>query len=129
MIIPKVPDAIVLYFVLCVYSVMSLEETINKLIKAVENSSRADMQPSKMGMPDSTDTTPSNQTTPNIPWDGNIPTDCKCVLWIDGMNDTKTPGKDVDCVRLKCGTTYYGRVFTQNAPNGIGYWQRSSRQS
>lgn len=102
---------------------MSLEETINKLIKAVENSSRADMQPSEMGMPDSTDTTPSNQTTPNIPWTGSIPPGCECVLWLDGMNDTKTPGKDVDCIRLKCksrsGTTYYGRHLY----GGAGHWQ------
>ena len=81
---------------------MSLEETINKLIKAVENSSRADM---------------------NIPWTGTIPSDCKCVLWLDGMDDTKTPGNAVDCVRLLCGKKFYSRVFTPSAPNGVGYWR------
>ena len=96
---------------------MSLEETINKLIKAVET-----------GMNHS-----SRASTPNIPWDGNIPTDCKCVLWADvdhGIDDTDNPAiedRPVHCVKLMCGKKYYKRVFDSNAPNGVGYWQPISR--
>ncbi len=91
---------------------MSLEETINKLIKAVENSSRADMQPSS-----------------DIPWTGTIPPDCKCVLWADvdhGIDDTDNPkieNRPVNCVRIRCGKKLYKRIFDGGAPNGFGYWR------
>lgn len=52
---------------------MSLEETINKLIKAAENSSRAGMQPNKMGMPN-----PQGMPCNSEPGSNGVPDGCKC---------------------------------------------------
>lgn len=112
MIIPKVPDAIILYFVLCVYSVMSLEETINKLIKAVENSSNAE--------------TPLEGPV-TYPWDGKLfPKGCVCIEYIsDGLPELGDP---IHCIAMKCEP---GVVYTRESTSPeIGYiWRRAQTQT
>lgn len=86
---------------------MSLEETINKLIKAVENSSRADMHTNKMGMPNPQGM-PSPQRDPkpcNTDKGSNgVPAGCKCTgdprcLTIDcsGVKYQLSDSADANC--------------------------------
>ena len=82
---------------------MSLEETINKLIKAVENSSNA-----KVSMMDDPVPVVLRGIKPCTKGNNGVPAGCSCV--------------GVDCLKINCGGVEYHLSDSANANCGGCCW-------